>query len=118
VPNDPTSVLALADVFAQTDRVEEAYEQYRHAADLNPRDPSPLLRAAQLAIQQNRAVLATGFLDRVLAAQPNNAQALALYGDALASREPARARDYYQRALRGTGEFDRAHVEQALRTLR
>lgn len=119
VANDPESALALGDVLAQTDRAEEAFEQYRHAADLDPRNPAGLLRAAELAVRLNRDVLASGFLDRVLQAQPNLAAALALYGDVMrARRDTAQARQYYQRALQGTGDLDRARVEQALRELR
>jgi tetratricopeptide (TPR) repeat protein len=119
VENDPASALALGDVLARTDRIEDAIEQYRHAADLDPRNPVGLLRAAQIALRGNRDVLASGFLDRLLSQQPTNAAGLALYGDVMrARRDTARARDYYQRALRGTGELDRAHVEQALRELR
>ncbi|AKF09171.1 tetratricopeptide repeat protein [Sandaracinus amylolyticus] len=119
VANDPGSALALGDVLARTERYEEAFEQYRHAADLDPRNPAGLVRAAELAMRQNRDVLASGFLDRVLQQHPNNAPALALYGDVMrARRDTTRARDYYQRALAGSGELDRARVEQALRELR
>ncbi len=118
VPNDAESVMALADVYARTEREEEAYEQYRHAADLDPRNPAPLVRAARLALGQERPVLAFGFLQRVIGQHPNHAPALALMGDVMrARRVPAQARDYYQRALQGEGTIDRAAVQQALRAL-
>lgn len=119
VANDPESALALGDVLARTERIEEAIEQYRHAADLDPRSLIGLVRAADLAVRNQRDVLASGFLDRLLAAQPDHAAGLALYGDIMRQRrEVARAREYYQRALQGRGELDRARVEQALRELR
>jgi tetratricopeptide (TPR) repeat protein len=119
VANDPDSALALGDVLARTERVEEAFEQYRHASDLDPRNPAGLLRASELAIRGNRDVLASGFLDLLLSRIPNNAAALALYGDVMRiRRDSTRARDYYDRALQGTGPVDRARVEQALRDLR
>lgn len=119
VPNDAESVMALADVYARTDREEEAFEQYRHAADLAPRNPDPLIRAARLALAQERPVLAYGFLQRVVGQHPNNAAALALMGDVMRARnQTQQARDFYQRALRGEGEVDRNAVQQALRALR
>lgn len=119
VPNDAGSTMALADVYAGTDRIEEAYEQYRRAADLDARDPEPLVRAGRLAISQQRPVLGVGFLQRVLAAHGDYAPALALMGDVMRGRNRAtQAREFYQRALRGTGDFDRAAVQAAMRALR
>lgn len=119
VANDAGAVMALADVLARTSRVEEAYEQYRHASDLDPRDPEPLVRAAQLALTQQRPVLAVGYLQRVITLRPNHALALALMGDVMRGRrQVAEARQFYQRALAGEGELDRARVQQALRELR
>lgn len=118
VQNDGVATLALGDVLAHTEREEEAFEMYDHAADLDPRNPQGMLRAAALAIANHRDVLASGFLDRLLEAMPNNAAGLALYGDiARVRRDTAAARDYYTRALSGEGDLDRAHVEQALREL-
>jgi hypothetical protein len=64
-------------------------------------------------------VLASGFLDRALDATPDLAVALALYGDVMvARRDVTHARDYYTRALSGSGELpDRARVEAALAAL-
>ncbi len=119
VGNDAGSARALGEVLARTERVEEALEQFRHAADLDPSRPEPLLRAAELALAQQRDVLASGFLDRLLTVHPDLAAGLALYGDVMrARRDTARARDYYQRALGGRGALERARVEEALRALR
>ncbi len=118
VANDSDAATALADVLARTDRADEAFEQYRHAADLNPSDAAPLLSAARLALSQERPVLAHGFLQRVIGSHPNDAQALALMGDVMRGRHDVdQARHFYQRALQGEGELDRARVEQALREL-
>jgi tetratricopeptide (TPR) repeat protein len=118
VPNDPGASLALGDVLAHTEREEEAFEMYDHAADLDPRGSAALIRAAQLGHALHRDGLASAFLDRLLERQPTVAAALSLYGDiARVRHELPAARDYYTRALAGTGEFDRSHVEQALREL-
>lgn len=118
VPNDAGASLALGDVLAHTEREEEAFEMYDHAADLDPRGSAALLRAASLAHTMHRDSLGAAFLDRLLEGQPTVAAALALYGDiARARHETPAARDYYTRALAGTGDFDRSHVEQALREI-
>lgn len=119
VPNDASAVSALAELLSRTGRIEEAYEQYRHAANLDLRDPTALLKAAQLAISQSRPVLATGFLQRILAHHPNHAPALALLGDiARDRRQIDEARRLYQQALQGEGSLDRGRIERALRELR
>jgi tetratricopeptide (TPR) repeat protein len=117
VQNDPAASLALGDVLARSERLEEAFESYRRAYGFDARNAEPMLRAAQLALAQNRDVLASGFLDSVLRNQPEQAQALALYGDVMRARsDRAQARQYYERALRA-GASDRARIEAALREL-
>lgn len=119
VPNDAVATLALGDVLANTDREDEAFEIYRHASDLAG-TPEGLLRAARVALLHGRDVLASGFLDRALDRTPDLAAALALYGDVMvARRNVPSARDYYTRALAGSGALpDRARVETALAGLR
>jgi tetratricopeptide (TPR) repeat protein len=118
VPNLYSAVLGVADVHAAAQRYEEAFAEYRAAAGLDPSAPTPLVRAAELALSRNRDVLAAGFLDRVIQSHPNHATALALYGDVMrARRDNAGARQYYERALRGQGPVDRARVNAALRQL-
>lgn len=116
VPNSPDTAFRLAQLYEATQRNEEAIEQYRQAADLDPRNPRGLLTAANLAIRLRRDVLAAGFLDRLLDQHPNLAAGLALYGDIMKARgDRNAARDYYQRALRGRGNVDRARVQASLR---
>jgi tetratricopeptide (TPR) repeat protein len=118
VPNLFAAVLGVADVHAAAQRYEEAFAEYRAAAGLDPSDPTPLVRAAELALTRNRDVLAAGFLDRVLQSNQNHATALALYGDVMrARRDRNGARQYYERALRAQGPVDRARVQAALREL-
>ena len=118
VPNSPEVALALGDLYRRQDRHQDAFAQYRQAAALDPSSPVGLLRAASLALELHRDTLASGFLDRYLQGKPNSAPALELYGDVMAARrDPEAARRYYQRALRGRGEIDRAAVERKLREL-
>lgn len=118
VPNSPDVALALGDLYRRQERHQDAFAQYRQAAALAPSAPVGLLRAASLALELRRDTLASGFLDRYLQGKPNSAPALALYGDVMvARRDPGAARRYYQRALRGRGEIDRAEVERKIREL-
>jgi tetratricopeptide (TPR) repeat protein len=118
VANDARATLVLTEVLAQQGMFEEAIELFRHAADLDPRDPSGLTRAAEMLLAQKRMTMAAGFLDRVLTAHPESGQALALYGDVMAGRgDKAQAREYYKRALAAGGVPDRASVESKLRDL-
>jgi predicted negative regulator of RcsB-dependent stress response len=76
-----------------------------------------MLRAARLALAQQRDVLASGFLDSILRVQPEQGDALALYGDVMIARsDHAQARQYYEHAVRA-GTSERTRVEAALRGL-
>ncbi|MCA9613016.1 MAG: tetratricopeptide repeat protein [Sandaracinus sp.] len=119
VPNLSAAQVALGELDEARGLTQDAYEHYSTAANLNPRDPTGLLKAATLAVSQQRDVLATGFLDRLMRVHPNLAAGHALYGDALRLRgDRAGAAERYQRALRGEGDVDRARVEQALTEVR
>lgn len=119
VDNHPPTVLAQAHLAEARGDNEGAFRTYRQAADLMAGDAAPMLSAAALALRLRRDVLAVGFLDRVLAQRSNLARALELYGDAMVARhDRTAARQYYERALNGTGPFDRAAVQQKLRGLR
>lgn len=118
VPNYAAAVIALAELHRTQGRFEPAFEQYRRAAGLDPRNPRPLLDAARLALERNRDVLAAGFLDRLLTRHSNLSEALALYGDVMVARsQRAEAREYYQRALQGEGPVDRARIQAAIGAL-
>ncbi|HJK93669.1 MAG TPA: tetratricopeptide repeat protein [Polyangiaceae bacterium LLY-WYZ-15_(1-7)] len=118
VPNSADVALALGELFESQERWQDAFGQYRHAANVEPRNPEGLLHAARLALRRNRDVLATGYLDRLLQTHPNLSAGLALYGDAMKARgDRAQARSYYQRALRGQGDVDRERIQRSLREL-
>lgn len=118
VPNLPEATLARADLYADTNRHEEAFAEYQKAAGLRALDPDPLLRAARLCIRLQRQNLAAAYLDRALERAPRAAVVLALYGDVKAARgDRADALAMYQRALTADGEFDRIHVQDAISKL-
>lgn len=118
VANSAVTVVELGRLYETMGRNQDAFDQYSHAHDLDPRNPQGLLAAAALALRRGRDVLASGYLDRLMRRHPNLAAALALYGDVMAARSNRTgARDYYERALAGEGEVDRARVQEAMRTL-
>jgi tetratricopeptide (TPR) repeat protein len=118
VPNSTRASVGLAEIYAATERFEEAFEAYREGADGSPADPGPMIAAAKLAISRDLDVFAAACLERALGARPTSSEALALYGDVMRMRNRrADARSYYERALQGDGAFDRARVQTALREL-
>lgn len=118
-PNDPEAALALARVYAATDRAEEAFAQYQSAASLDRQSATALTEAGVLALKLSRNALAAAFLEKAVERAPRHALSLARYADALLSRgEKALAKQYYARALVGEGAIDRADVELRLRALR
>jgi len=118
VPNAAPAVTALGDLHVRQARNDEALAAYERAAGLDPRNPAALVQGARLAVRLGRDTFAAAFLDRALGVSPNLAAALALYGDVMRARnQRAEARAYYQRALKGEGEFDRRDVEEKLKKL-
>lgn len=118
VPNDAHVTFLIGQLHEARNEHREAYEHYRRAAAIAPNEPEALVAAASLALEQDRDVLATGFLDNLMRVHPNLARGLELYGDAMKARgDRDRARDYYQRALRGEGAIDRDAVQRKIREL-
>ena len=119
MPNDFDASFALAQLFEKTGKNEDAFTQYRNAADLKRDSAMPLLEAARLGLSLGRPQLAGALLDRALERAPKSAQAHALYGDVMVARgDKAGAKDHYQQALAGEGPVDRAHVQKALGSLK
>jgi tetratricopeptide (TPR) repeat protein len=119
MPNDFDASFALAQLFEKTGQNEEAFTQYRNAADLKRDSLEPLLAAARLGLALARPQLAGALLERALERAPKSAEAHALYGDAMVARgDKAGAKDHYQKALAGEGAFDRAHVQKQLAGLK
>jgi tetratricopeptide (TPR) repeat protein len=119
VPNDFDTSFALAQLYEHTNRYEEAFTQYRNAADLKRESPAPLIAAAKLGLALKRPMLSGALLDKALERAPRSAEALALYGDALVARGDVKAaRNRYQRALQGEGAIDRAAIQKRLTELK
>lgn len=118
VRNDAATTQLIGDIEARTERYEEALETYRSAADMVPRDPTPLIAGARLAMRLNRNLLAAAYLDRALDINQANAVVLELYGDVmLARRNRARARSYWTDAIAGQGDVDRDAIRAKIAAL-
>jgi tetratricopeptide (TPR) repeat protein len=117
VPNSTATHMALGEIHARTERYEDAFEDYRRAADGSPGNPTPLLMGARLALTHGRDSLAQAFLDRLLAMNDGLGDAHALAGDVRTNRRdwPA-AVAAYQRALATTNltATERPRVQAAL----
>jgi tetratricopeptide (TPR) repeat protein len=119
VPNDYDTSLALAQLYEHTNRYEEAFSQYRNAADLKRESPVPLIAAAKLGLSLKRPLLSGALLDKALERTPRSAEVLALYGDVLAANGDSKAaREHYQRALAGEGPLDRPAVQKRMAELK
>jgi tetratricopeptide (TPR) repeat protein len=119
LPNDPGAALALARVYANTDRAEDAFEAYRNASSLEHGSSVALVEAGTFALKLGRNTLAQAFLEKALERTPKSAVAQARYADALLARgDKAKAKEHYRLALSGEGALDRDDVKRRLDTLK
>jgi len=119
IPNDYDAALALARLYEHTERHEEAFTQYRSAADLKRESPEALVAAGRLGLRLQRATLASALFEKALERAPKSAEVLALYGESLLARgDKTGAKTQFQRALAGEGPADRAAIQKRLAELK
>lgn len=119
LPNDADAAIALARVYARTDRAEEAFEAYRNAAGREPHTSRALVEAGSYALTLQRSTLAQGFLEKAVERTPSSAPAQARLADALLARgEKDKAKQHYQLALRAQGQVDRVDIQRRLDALK
>lgn len=120
VPNLPRAVFTIAEIQARTNRVDEAAETFRQAADLMRGDPTPLMRAGEVLRDRGRHTVAIGFFQRALAINPNLARAHLALGDVYWSRRDwPRAKESYEAALRsGLSGPDATRIRERVTRLR
>ncbi len=122
---------ALAEVYINSARLEQASQQIERLLTMSPADPDLLLEAGRLRSQLARPVEARQALDALMAQSPDHVGAsyeLALldlreelYGDAAArltriiEMQPYRSNAHFNlgRSLRGLGRDDEAQAEMA-----
>jgi len=115
LPNDADAALALARVYARTDRPEDAFEAYRNTANLEPGGSRALVEAGVYALELGRNTLAQAFLEKAVEHTPKSATAQARYADALLARgEKAQAKEHYRLSLAAEGAIDRQDVQRRL----
>ena len=119
LPNDADAAIALARVYAKTDRPEDAFEAYRNAASLERTGSRALVEAGVYAMKLSRNTLAQGYLEKAVERTPKSAAAQARFADVLLARgEKTLARKHYQLALSGEGDVDRNDVQRRLAALK
>lgn len=119
LPNDADAALALARVYARSDRPEDAFEAYRNAASLERTGSRALVEAGAYALSLQRNTLAQAFLEKAVERTPESAPAQARYADALLARgDKEQARQHYQLSLVAQGSIDRADVQRRLDALK
>nr|MDQ2680577.1 tetratricopeptide repeat protein [Candidatus Eremiobacteraeota bacterium] len=67
-------------------KFDDARAQFEEAFKLSPKDPTPLLQAAQTYVVQNSIPNALTMIDRAIAVDPKNIQALVFKGDVYAKK--------------------------------
>ena len=130
-PDDAGARRALAEVYINSARLEQASQQIERLLTMSPADPDLLLEAGRLRSQLARPVEARQALDALMAQSPDHVGAsyeLALldlreelYGDAAArltriiEMQPYRSNAHFNlgRSLRGLGRDDEAQAEMA-----
>ncbi|MDP9025666.1 MAG: tetratricopeptide repeat protein [Candidatus Eremiobacteraeota bacterium] len=80
----------LGAVYASEGKFDDARSQFEHAATLNAKDTSPLYQIATTYGQQNNIPMAVQTVDRVLAIDPKNVQALVFKADLYAKQHDDR----------------------------
>jgi tetratricopeptide (TPR) repeat protein len=120
VPNLPRAVLTLAEIQARTNRVDEAVETFRQAADLMRADATPLVRAGEILRDRGRNTVAIGFFQRALSIDGNLIRAHLALGDIYWNMQDwSHARSSYEAANRGRlGGQDATRVRERLARLR
>jgi tetratricopeptide (TPR) repeat protein len=119
LPNDADAALALARVYAQTERNEDAFAAYRNASSLEKTGSRALVEAGIFAMKLQRNTLAQAFLEKAVERTPKSAQAQARFADVLLARgEKVLAKQHYELALGGEGDVDRQDVRRRLSALK
>ncbi|MDQ2681008.1 MAG: tetratricopeptide repeat protein, partial [Candidatus Eremiobacteraeota bacterium] len=84
--DDARAYTNLGLVYATEKKFDDARAQFEEAFKLSPKDPTPLLQAAQTYVVQNSIPNALTMIDRAIAVDPKNIQALVFKGDVYAKK--------------------------------
>jgi len=80
-PQAAQAQLALGGYYQSRSRFAEAEQQFRHAMDLDPKDPDPPAALARLYIAQGKKAEAEAFLKQVKPQFPDNSTGYRMLGD-------------------------------------
>lgn len=119
VGNDARAFMALADVLEHTGREPEAATTWDQAIDRAPHEPTPRMRAAELAHRMHQNAMARAELDELLTTDATYAPALLLRGD-IEAEDGRRneARQFYNQAMAGhDGAVARDEIQRRISEL-
>jgi tetratricopeptide (TPR) repeat protein len=98
--NEPAAIETLGSVYAAEQHFDDARAQFEAAYALNQKDTGPLFQIATTYGQQDNIPMALQTMDRVLAVDPHNIQALVFRADLYARQhDDARATEAYDDAV-------------------
>jgi tetratricopeptide (TPR) repeat protein len=98
--NQPPAIETLGSVYAAEQHFDDARAQFEAAYALNQKDTGPLFQIATTYGQQDNIPMALQTMDRVLAVDPHNIQALVFRADLYARQhDDARATEAYDDAV-------------------
>lgn len=114
--NNASARLAHGEALAGSGDVENAVEEFKFAAGLDSKDPTGLLRAAQVLLAAKEPMKALGHAEAAVKAFPDDGRTYEIRADAsLASGDKKSAKEDYKKALAATkGGVDKAAVQKKL----
>lgn len=114
--NSARARMAHAEALAGLGEVDEAVETFKFAAGLDTKDPTPLIRAAQVLLAAKQPMKAEGHAAAAVKQFPNDARAWEVMGDVHAANgDKKEAKDAYKKALSAKeGTIDKAAVQKKL----
>ena len=118
--NSPSARLAHAEAQAGLGEVDDAVETFKFAAGLDAKDPTGLVRAAEVLLAAKQPMKAEAHAEAAVKAFPGDGRAWRVKGDAsLANGDKGSARDAYKKALAAPdGGIDKAALQKKLDALK
>lgn len=112
--------LVMGEAHAGLGEVDEAVEAFKFASGLDSKDPTGLIRAAEVLLANKESMKAQAHAEAAAKSFPDDARIWALLGDCqVANGEKKLARDSYKKALSSPkGTIDKAAVQKKLDALK
>jgi tetratricopeptide (TPR) repeat protein len=114
--NSARARMAHAEALAGLGEVDEAVETFKLASGLDTKDPTPLVRAAQVLLDAKQPMKAEGSAAAAVKQFPNDGRAWEVMGDVdVANGDKKDAKDAYKKALAcKEGAIDKSAVQKKM----